>query len=160
MSQVHYTEAFIRRATRHQVLSALGVAYWLATGLLSCSFLIGLYLARHDWFMGLTGAVLAQACLFPFLALRMRTRRSRTRLLELQDGKVSVDIHAGRLRTISRLGSSDIPLTRIRSVTCHEDFWLLNSAAGVLMAIPTDGLEWVTLQGWQDELRRSGATMK
>jgi hypothetical protein len=160
MSQVHYTEVVIRRASRHQVLSALGLGYWLAIGLLGCSFLTGLYLARYDWFLGMIGTVLAQACLIPFLAARMRTRHSLARLVELDDGNVSIDIIAGRLRAISCLGSFDLPLSRIRSVTCQQDFWLLNSQAGVLMSIPTHGLEWSTLQAWQDELRRAGAKVK
>jgi hypothetical protein len=160
MSQVHYTEAVMRRATRHQVLRSLGFSYWLAIGLLGCSFLIGLYLAKSDWFMGFIGTVLVQACLIPLLVVRTRNQQARERLVELDDGKASVDITAGRLRTISRLGSSDIPLSRIASVSCHDDFWLLNSRTGLLMAIPVKGLEWTTLQGWQDELRLVGAKVK
>jgi hypothetical protein len=160
MSQVRYTEAFVRRTSRHQVLKVLGLAYWLAAGLLGCSLLVGLYLARNDWFMGLIGTILVQACLIPFLAVRSRTRQSLARLHELDDGKISVDITRGRLRTISSLGISDIPLSRVTAVSCHEDFWLLDSSAGLLMAVPVKELEWATLQGWRDELRLAGAKVK
>lgn len=160
MSKVRFTEVVVRRAARHQVLERLGWTYWFGVGLLGSAFLIAVGNGQFPIFFLLSGALLALACLAPLLAIKMRTAASLERMLELDDGAVSIDIHAGRFRAISPLGSFDIPLNRITEVSCHDDFWLLKSTAGLLLSVPIEELQWATQQGWLEELRHSGAKVR
>lgn len=160
MAQIRYTETVIRRAARQQIQGALGPWYWVALSLVGAFVFTGLARGWNNWLFGVLAAVAAQSVLIPLLAVRMRTRASLARLRALDDGRVSLDMTAGRFRLISRLGSIDLPLNRISRVTCRDDYWILKSGRSVLMMVPTEGVEWGTTQGWLEELRRSGAQLE
>ncbi len=160
MAQVKYSKAVVKRAIRHQVRKALGTLYWIALALLGASFVFGVFSGRHDWFFGLTGTILVQACLVPLIAIRMRTNASLARLIALGEEGVSIDMNSGRFRAISSLGSIDLPLSRITTVTCSPDYWLLKSGRSTMMMLPTADIPWPTVDGWLSELRKAGAKVE
>ena len=160
MSQVRYSETLVRRATRDHVWRSLGAGFWLALVLFGVAVLIGFPRASHGWLLGLAGTLLALACLIALFAARTRRRVSLARMLEFDDGRVSLDMTAGRFRATCSLGSFDLPLGWITSVSRHADYWLLDCGQRTQMVVPTAGLDWVTLEGWLEELRRSGARVR
>ena len=160
MAQVKYSKQLVKRAIRHQVRKALGSLYWIALVLLGASFLFGALRGQHDWFFGLTGTILVQACLVPLIAIRMKTNSSMARLIALGEEGVSIDMNSGRFRAISVLGSIDLPLSRITTVTCSPDYWLLKSGRSTMMMLPTTDIPRQIADGWLDELRRAGARLE
>lgn len=160
MSRVKFTADIVRSAVRHQVLERLGWTYWTGVGLLGCTFTVATISDPLPGFAFSAGTLLALACLAPLLEIGVRTRAALSRLLELDDGRMSIDIHAGRLRANSPFGHFDIPLNRITEVSCHDDFWLLKSTTGVLVSVPVVDLEWTTQQFWLEELRLFGAKVR
>ena len=160
MAQVKYSKHIVKRAIRHQVRKALGPPYWMMIALLAGAGIVAMLSGRHVWLACLIGSFFLQACLLPLVVIRLRSSTSIARLLALGSEDVAIDMTSGRLRAISALGSVDLPLSRITSVTCSPDYWLLQSGRSTMMMLPTADVPWPTVDGWLNELRQAGATVE
>lgn len=156
MHEIIYTEVMIRRAARHTILRTLGPLYLIALLALSSSIGFGILRGSHDWFIGVTATLLAFAILVPLLVWRQHTKASLRRLHELDHGKLSIDILAGRLHLSSALGSTDMPLTRITKVQRFPGYWVFISDKTVLMTLPITALSAEVRQRWLAEFQAVG----
>lgn len=157
MAHVKYTKALIKRAVRHQVSKMLGDRYWIFIALLAAIGVMTLLSGQNVWLTYVIGALLLQMCLVPLVVMHLRAKSTIARLWTLGPHGVAIDMHSGRFRANSALGSVDLPLSRITSVTCAEDYWLLHSGRSTMMLLPTADVPWSTADGWLNELRQAGA---
>ncbi|MEP6882118.1 MAG: hypothetical protein ABI866_09000 [Dokdonella sp.] len=157
MAHVKYSKALMERATRHQIRKTLGARYWISILLLVAAGVVTLASGQNIWLAYVIGAILLQACFIPLLAMRLRASWSLVRLWSLGMHEVAVDMQSGRFRAHSALGSMDLPLNRITSVTCAEDYWLLHSGRSTTLLLPTAEVPWPTTDSWLNELRQAGA---
>lgn len=157
MAHVKYSRALIKRAVRHQVIKALGGRYWIFLALLAATGAITLFSGQNEGLGSIVGVLLLQACLVPLVVTHLRAKSAISRHSTLGTHGVAIDMHSGRLRAHSALGSVDLPLNRITSVTCSEDYWLLHSGRSTMMLLPTADVPWPTADGWLNELRQAGA---
>ena len=156
MQEVQYTEALIRRWTRYSMVRNLGPLYLLAMLLLSSSVSLSLVRANYDWFFGITATVLAFGILVPLGVLRQHIQAGLRRLRELDNGKLSVDILAGRLRIASAMGNTDIPLVRVTQLKRFPGFWVLLTHKASLMTFPITDVPVAVQQRWLLEFQAVG----
>ncbi|MEO8012144.1 MAG: hypothetical protein ABI650_10905 [Dokdonella sp.] len=156
MAHVKYSKALIKRAVRHQVSKALGGRYWLVITLLAGFGCMAFLSGGHVWLGYVAGALLLQAFVLPLVVMHVRTKSAIARLWTLGSHGLAIDMHCGRFRAHSAMGSVDLPLSRITAVTCSEDYWLLHSGRSTMMLLPTADVPWPTADGWLNELRQAG----
>ena len=156
MQEVQYTEALIRRWTRHSMYRNLGPLYLIAMLLLSSSISFSVLRGYYDWFFGVTVTVFALGILVPLGVLRKHIQAALRRLRELDNGKLSIDILAGRLRIASAMGNTDIPLARVTQLKRFPGFWVLLTHKASLMTFPITDVPVAVQQRWLLELQAVG----
>jgi membrane protein YdbS with pleckstrin-like domain len=157
MAHVKYSKALMQRAARHQLRKTLGARYWISIMLLVAAGAVTWVSGQNIWLVYVIGSILLQAFLVPLLALRLRAKDSLVRIWSFGTSEAAIDIQSGRFRAHSAFGSVDLPLSRITSVTCTEDYWLLHSGRSTTMVLPTAEVPWPTTDSWLNELRQAGA---
>lgn len=156
MQEIQYTEALIRSWTRYSMYRNVGPLYLVAMLLLSSSIGFGIVRGNHDWFFGVIATVFALGILVPLGVLRQHNQAALRRLRELEDGKLSIDILAGRLHLASALGNTDMPLVRVTQIKRFPAFWILLTGKASLMTLPITAIPIAVQQRWLLEFQAVG----
>ncbi len=156
MQEIQYTEALIRRWTRYSMYRNLGPLYLIAMLLLSSSMTFSILRGSHDWFFGATATVFVLGIVVPLSVLRKHVQAALRRLSELDDGKLNIDILAGRLHLSSAMGNTDIPLARVTQLKRYPSFWVLLTHKASLMTLPITAIPIAVQQRWLQEFQAVG----
>jgi hypothetical protein len=157
MQTLHYTPALIRSSLRRSIVRILGPLYFVALAVTLLALIAMILQGRRDWFVGAIGVGSVWGILLPIVAIIVRTRGAMQRFNQMDGGAIDVDIGCRRLLIYSKLGSAEIPLSRVRNVWCYPDVWVLLAGRTIIMSLPIAQVDELVKQTWLDNLRAAGA---
>ena len=134
----------------------LGPLFFGALAFVAVSLIVAPQAGERTWWVGVMGTILCLGVLIPAASFLAHTRAALSRFMQLEDGKATIELGNGRLMVASKLGSLELPLTRVTMVWCYPEFWVLLQGRAILMTIPTGALQEPMKQAWLENLRAAG----
>jgi hypothetical protein len=131
-----YTEPLVRRAVRRFSVRVVGWIYPLALVLMLASILMDLLRGDHSWWVGVMGAVLAMAVVFPIFLYRNQLSAALFKFRALKGEPVVFQVSESSFAIRSAAGSAELPWHAITEVWRYDDCWLLLFSKAHFMTFP------------------------
>jgi hypothetical protein len=149
---VTYTEDIARRAAR--AVSARAIRRLLdwklcAALVVTIAFLVAVHPnGELSWLEGAVGTLVGVLLALSLGLYRANLRRSLSRLRRMKSPTGRIVVTDETLTVSSELGSSTLPWSGFTGTSEHAGFWVLNTAAGAGLTLPTgdvsaDALEFI-----------------
>lgn len=153
---LHYTEALVRAAVWRFCVRVVGWTYPVAVALLLTSLVLSVALGDRSWQVGVVGAVLLMALLFPAALYRNQLSAARFKLRALQGGPVVFRVGDASYSVRSAAGSAELPWNSIIDVWRYDDCWLLIFSKAHFMTFPLENVSPQMQSVILDRVRASG----